>query len=256
MLSDIVIGVLSSFLFFVLGYFSKSAYEYYKVSKWQKIWSPFTKSEMVNVVLSTRPGPHVRSTPRLSMTELNAYVQISETLNKIGVKTTPVSSNLALDDIRGKDLVLLGGPIANDVTSLLWDSVLQRLPYDFNLEKQIIKTTNNTYTPEFDSEGHLLSDYAILLKISDLIDESGCLLLSMGCHGYGTKAGVDMMTIDCYQKAIKMAAKGNDFVAIIGATMSKGSIKSINLMECFVIPGLARTDLTKTSNGREKQRAA
>jgi hypothetical protein len=256
MLNDIIIGLLSSFTFLVLSFSLKAAYGYYKVLKLKIIWTPFTNSSMVNVVLSTRPGPHARSSPRLSMTELSAYVQVSNTLNKIGVKATPLSSNLQLGDIRGKDLVLLGGPLANDVTKLLWDDILERLPYDFNLEKQIIKSTNNKYSPQLGEEGHLISDYAILLKISDLTDASGCLLLSMGCHGYGTKAGIDMMTVDSYQKILKQAAKGNDFVAIIGAVMNKGGITNINLLECFVISDLQRKDLTKSSSGRKKERAA
>ncbi len=232
---DVFVGIIANFFFFIMGFFIKQIITYIKLRRVKLIWGAFLNNKNINVVMTTRDGPYSSSTPRVSMAELEAYAQISAVLDRIGLKAKSVSSNSELDVLKGSNLILLGGPVANKLTNFFFEEVFQNIPYRLDLEKQAISSVNTTYCSSINNDDMLMTDYAIILKKSYVEVSSGCIIISMGCHGFGTKAGIDLLTQTHYRKKMDKLVGKNDFIAIIKTIIKKKKIINIELMESYIL---------------------
>jgi hypothetical protein len=234
MIISFLIHLAASITFVILGYISNSIYQWFKLSSFRTIWKPFLRDKSVTVVLSTRPGPLKRSTPRVSFNELQAYVNINKTLTKINISTIPVSSEIALEEIREKNLIILGGPIANKVTANFWPIISKQFPFYFDLEKQIILTGQRDYCPQLNENSILTKDYGIIMRVSNPYNNDKHIVLAMGCHGFSTHGLINMMVkVESAKKLIK-ATNNKDFVALVEFILQDNMIISDNILECYV----------------------
>jgi hypothetical protein len=234
MLISFLINIAACFAFVILGYISNITYQWFKLSSFRTIWKPFLRDKSVTVVLSTRPGPLKRSTPRVSFDEMQAYADINKTLTKINISTIPVSSEIALEEIREKNLVILGGPIANKVTANFWPIISKQLPFYFDLEKQIILAGQREYSPQLNENNILTKDYGIIMRVPNPLSNDKYIVLAMGCHGFSTHGLINMMVKIESAKEIINATNNKDFAALVEFILQDNMLISENILECYI----------------------
>ena len=234
MLDSFLINIAASVTFVFLGYISNNIYQWLKLSSFRIIWKPFLNDNIVNVVLTTRPGPLERSTPRISFNEMQAYANINKTLSNINISTIPVSSEMTTKEHLDKNLIILGGPIANKVTENFWPLISKQLPFYFDQEKMTIIAGQREYCPQLDENNILIKDYGIIMRLLNPYNNNKYIVLAMGCHGFSTHGLINMMVeIKSAKKLIK-ATKNKDFAAIVEFNLQDNIIISDNILECYI----------------------
>jgi len=237
MTQGILDSLIASIICFALGYGFARARQQWELRVFRTIWGQLETRRRVSVVVSTRPGPHPRSTPRVSLNEMQAFVTISETLRDLGSGVIAVDGDCRLKDISGESLVLLGGPAANKVTADVWQRIQTRLPLTFDVNKFSLSVSDRVYAPQEDVTGRLSKDYALLARVSDAVGAGQQVFLCCGCHGFGT-LGAAMALAD--KKILahigKKIPRKQDFCAILEMDIPQGRVSPPRLRELFVVP--------------------
>ena len=240
MTEEVVAGLLASAISFVLGLGWSRMREKWRLRVFASIWRPFLARKKVAVVLTTRAGPYARSTARVSLSELKAFVSISETLDKLKLVAIPIGSDCRLDEISGEQLILLGGPAANSVTAEIWRLIEGRLPFAFDSKTSSLACSGRVYSPEVDSEGHLVKDYAVIMRASAPFASRRPMLLCCGCHGFGTLGAAIAITDRVSARRLsRSVAATQDFCAVLEIAIRHGAIGPPVVRELFVLPPLA-----------------
>jgi hypothetical protein len=236
MTQGILASLIASVVFFIAGVGWSRARREWRLRIYRAVWEPLMHRQHVTVVVSTRPGPHPRSTPRVSLNEMSAFVEISETLKSLGCAVEAVDSNRRLEDLSRRDLVLLGGPAANDVTAEVWRRIESRLPFTFDLATQSLSVSGRSYVPQQHNDGRLTKDYALLIRVSDPLAAGYRVLLCCGCHGYGTWGAATAATDSVFLSGIsKRISKEKEFCALLEMDIQQGSVSPPHLRELFIL---------------------
>lgn len=236
MTQGIVASLIASVVFFLAGLGMTRARHAWRMRAFRAIWNPLLHRRRVTVVVSTRPGPHPRSTPRVSLNEMIGFVKLSETLKNLGCAATAVDSNGRLGDISNQDLVLLGGPAANAITAEVWRHIESKLPFSFNLDQSSLSVSGRTYLPLEDAEGRLVKDFALLIRVSDALAAGRRVLLCCGCHGHGTLGAVSASTDRTFAGELsKRISREQDFCALLEMDIRQGAVSPPRLRELFIL---------------------
>ena len=207
-----------------------------KLKALRAMWGPLIVHNRLTVVVSTHPGPHSRSTARVSLNEMTAFVALSEAVKGLGCAVAVVDGKCRLGDVIDDDLVLMGGPAANDITAEVWQRIESRLPFSFDLDRMTLSVSGRTYVPKEDQTGQLVRDYALLIRVSDSLASNRRVLLCSGCHGYGTLGAV-VASIDraFIGRLSKNLSNGQDFCALLEVEIQQRAISPPQLREIFIL---------------------
>lgn len=232
---DFMINLLASVVFFVLGYSINSLRKYLKLRPYRKLWEPFLKESKSLVVVSTRPGPHARSTLRVSFTEMEGYVEVSKLLSELGSNARVVTDEISPDEVRSNNLIILGSPAANRVSDMIWQEISGKLPFVFHLPEQSISIGDRSYIPKEDSEGVLETDYGLIVKSRNPFNQLKSMVIALGCHGLSTYGTMSLMTELESVKGIVKSTQDADFVALVQFQLKGNRIISSKILESYVL---------------------
>lgn len=232
---DLIIGVAGNLLFFMAGIALRTIIVDFRLRHARQLFRNFNK-EKIRVVLSTRPGPNPGSTPRVSLSEIRSYAAFQRTLADLKFRTELCDSEVAIGELRTSNLIVLGGPVANRVSSLIWSAASVGVPYTIDAEKQIVRALPSDFTPEYDKRGKLKLDFGIVVRRRSPLDGENGLVIAAGCHGFGTEACAAMLTQRAQQNALARRTKGQDFAAIIRTELRDNQIISVAIAECVLLP--------------------
>lgn len=234
MYHDLLINLIASFIFLLLGLSYKRIKFFIITRNIRYLWN-FSYKKEVNIVLSEKENPFKHSSSRVSFEEVKAYTKINDFFLKIGIKTNIILSTTQLDLITDKDLILLGGPLSNKIAEKLKIKYLNSSPYKFSKNKQIIKSVDTKYIPQKDANsGKWVKDYAIISRIKNPLNENFSIILSQGCHGFGTHAGINLLLDERKSKRINsMVNNKNSFSILIEVILEKNNITSINVVNIY-----------------------
>jgi hypothetical protein len=239
MVSDFLINIAASAAFFILGVSSTFLYKLYKLRHLKDLWRVFLKDKSINVILSTRPGPHARSTPRVSLNEMQGFVILSQLLGRLNVAVKPVDSMVRLSELADSDLIVLGGPSANNIAAEIWHRISDRIPFALDIPLQAIRVGSRCYEPIIDQGGHITKDFAIIIRGPQPLNPQKQMFLFLGCHGYGTLGAVRIVTDTILGKELAKNCKNSKaFAAIAQFDLQNQSIVSCEIVESYIIPHL------------------
>lgn len=231
---DLFVGVLGNALFFVTGFLLQAAITSYRRRYARRLFRHFSRGA-VRVVLSTRPGPKASSTSRVSLSETRSFAAFQRLFAGLGRSCEPSDSEVALIELSGANVVVLGGPVANRITGQLWPSAAAGVPYAIDAEHQVIRALPSDFVPEYDATGELTVDFGIIIRRRNPINPEHGLLIAAGCHGFGTEACVAMVTQRDAQKKLASRTKGEDFAAIVRAELRDRQIVSLTVAQCVIL---------------------
>jgi len=238
MAADFIINVAASLAFVLLGYSLSRIQHWFLHFSFRSIWKPFLKDKHALVVLSTRPGPYPRSTPRVSLVEMQAYIEISKLSGRLGINMVPVSSETSMDEIRSNNIILLGSSLANAVTAKMWRTVSDKLPFVFHVDKQYLSIGDREFIPVEDEDGQLVTDYGLIIRQVHPFNSEKALVLAMGCHGFSTYGSMRMMTEIENARRLLKATANKDFIALIEVRLQDKRLISSRIVECYILPQL------------------
>lgn len=233
---DFGINIMASFAFFVAGLFAATIKNWFHLAPLRKLWLPLAMNSPISVVLSTRQGPDVSSTPRVSLREMKAYLRINNILTSLKIPVDSVDSESDLNTLADKTLVLLGGPTANKITAIIWSKIATSQPFMLDDATHTISSGTRKYEPKKDKDGYWIEDYGLVMRTKDPRRAEHRLMIIMGCHGFGTFAAASMLTDRAFAKEIVKKTTNGDFVAIVHVKLNKGNILESRLEECYVYP--------------------
>ena len=218
------------------GYSIKRLREWYELRDVRRVWSPFLGSkEPIGVVLSTRPGPHLRSTPRLSLNEMLAFSELNILFHSVGKKVVPRPSDTDLSTLAKENIVVLGGPNANDVAKDLWKLLEPRLPVAFDGPAVQFTVANRAYKPEYDAAGLVTRDFGVVLRTSNPLfgAEGKRLLMAFGCHGYATYAVLSSALQKSFARRVHETVGSKDFVAVLDVRLKGKAVVQAEVITCM-----------------------
>lgn len=233
---DVALNVIASILFFAMGMAAERALTWFRMRSLRHLWAPFRGARNLVVAMTTRQGPLARSTPRISLRELEAFVAIARAISPMRLEPRVVDSEVRLRDVADKNIVILGGPSANRLAAEVLRATA-KTPFAFDAERQAISVSDRTYTPVENEAGALQRDYALLLRLRSPFRSDRLMLMCLGCHGFGTLGAARVLTDSGLAKQLLGATKGAEcFAALLSFDLSDGNIVRTHFEETYVLP--------------------
>lgn len=202
MLWDVAIGFVGNFVFAAAGYFAHGLRSWLLAAPFRSIFPNKSPSTGYVIFLSTREGPLPQSTPRVSLNEVASYANLQEVLRLRGAICDLFRSATPTIEVPRRNIISLGGPAANPMTKRLL-SAAKQIPYHIDEAKFTIVTGKQRYKAAV-KNGEYISDYAIIAKIANPLDQEHFSIVLAGCHGRGTEGAVELIT---NSKPAKMLTK-------------------------------------------------
>ncbi|MFC6198772.1 hypothetical protein [Ponticaulis profundi] len=228
---SIVYGLIINGISFVLGYCIKWCLRWISFRPERKFWRTLSAVAKGNIaiVLTTRAGLLRRSTPRVSLNEVEAYSDLRQSLERVSLQLKLISSSSPnVEEIIQNPFISLGGPISNEVTCRILEEISEQVHISF--ERSEAKTHKllvgkTVYETELDAEEEVSTDYGVIIRLNSYSDTKRNCVLAMGCHGFATGAAVKEITGKAGLK--KLNAKYNDesFVFVIKVTVRNRTIQ-------------------------------
>jgi hypothetical protein len=105
------------------------------------------------------------------------------------------------------------------------------------LQKLSLEISDRTYVPEEDQAGHLVKDFALLVRVRNPFSPGHAALLVCGCHGYGTfGAAIAVTERAVAHRLVKRVPRGSDFCALLEIEFHQSAVSEVNVRELFVMP--------------------
>ena len=226
MIQDLTINIVAGALLLAVGWIARLGYTKWTLRHERSIWKGFVGRSRLGVALTTRSGPYPRSTPRVSLTEARAFGQLAPRWREVGIDYTLIDSR----DVNGqyvgsRNMLVLGGPLHNELTKTVLQLMSERLPFTCELDPLSIRLAQGSYYPSYDPEsGHVTEDYAIILRAPNPLDSSGIhtMMLVFGCHGFGTEGGVKLLTVSRLTRGLVAKVGNKSFVALVRVRIVAG----------------------------------
>jgi hypothetical protein len=212
------------FLALVSGFCIKTTFwirrvQYLALTK--TLWRPFIDYPSgPRVVLTTKESSRPSGTPKASLSEVESFHAIRETLEAFKVKANlEHSAHVHLKDIDG-GVVSIGGPAYNGVTREALAYVVSRyksLPVIHDEKSNCFHFGNNKLESEVAPNGTLKRDYGIILRTTQKLGgKPRPLMIAFGLRGRGTWGAVKSLTYDRdVLKQIEREAKKSDLIVLL-----------------------------------------
>lgn len=229
---DFLINIAASIAFFVLGFLASRGYRWWSDRPFREIWKHILVSKKALVVFTTRTGPKPSSTPRISFFETKAFSEVDKLLSRLGYETVPVSGFVSREKVQENNVIMLGSPVANQAVVDVWDEISPELPYEFHVEGQFITRSSFDFHPGYEND-LLVRDYCLIIRRKNPYNCDHGLIISAGCHGFGTYGGIKALTERTTVKQFKKMVGSSDFIALIEVRIKEELITSLKILECF-----------------------
>lgn len=216
-LYDIIIGVVSSLAYFVLGVIAHKLLMRTRERSRGIVWGLFEKKQKLGIKMSIRQGPKVTSTPRVSIAEVSALTELIPALKMTGqeFELTVEPSDYVLKHYN--NILAIGGTKANDVTKNVYENYKHIWPVRIK-EDAGFEVGARLYSPVYSDDGtKLLTDYGLVALIKeknrDKVEKT--VMLVMGYRGYGTEGAVKCLQSKEFAKIYNRYKKPSKFMAIV-----------------------------------------
>lgn len=233
---DAIVDWVLKGLLVLLGLFVHRILSWWKLRKIFPVWKPFTSGEdPLAIILSTRPGPHARSTPRISFNEMLSFSELSQLCSRVHRQIQPLPSDVDVELLKSRDLVILGGPLINPIAEIVWRLVQHDIPICFNSDTSGFVSQGKDYVAEYAADGTVMRDYGVVVRCkSPLLQGDGRhVMLCFGIHGYGSRGALCSVMQGHIARSIGTLAHGGDFVALIEVAVKGHAVLRTDLIHCY-----------------------
>ncbi|WP_433003694.1 hypothetical protein [Kribbella sp. CA-294648] len=185
MTEDLAINLLAAVIAFVAGWTLRALYKYVRdIRPAVRMWRAAAGSDFSIVVadgpLSEKNRPTIHPAEFAAATELSGYLAHSLRINVTRVRA---SINFPLDEALEGNLILIGGPIHNQVHRLMLERL--ELPYEFQDRDLVRVKDGKVFAPVSSADGVAKIDYGLIVITANPYNPDARLVLLAGCRTFG-----------------------------------------------------------------------
>jgi hypothetical protein len=132
------------------------------------------------------------------MGDIGALVEIEAQLRKLGFAGKIAESKQLTPHELSSDLVLIGGPVANDATRTMLAKLSGTSSYAFADDPEHAAAvvhdlrSGRVLAPQYDESGYPVSDHALVIRTPNpLAPDTAELVIVAGCWEHGTAAAAE-----------------------------------------------------------------
>lgn len=187
----------------------------------RNLWKPFLSNpRATSVVLTTKDSNRKSGTQKVSLSEVQAFSELRNTLSRLKIDTNLVQdSDADLGRLSGKHIISIGGPKNNNVTReiLALASNKYRIPIFYDEARECLQDGSTQFLSEEAQDGTLLKDYGFVIRVTGLSGNGKIsYLVAFGLRGRGTWGAVKALTADDdLMLKIDSRVRDNDFAMLI-----------------------------------------
>ena len=231
---DIIIGIVSSLAYFILGVLAHKLLLYASERNRGIVFGVFEKKEKLGIRMSIRSGPKATSTPRVSIAEVSALTELIPVLKMIGQKFELTSETSSYIMKHYNNILAIGGTKANDVTKMVYERYQHIWPVRIN-EDTGFEVGAKLYSSVYSDDGtKLLTDYGLVALIKEKSGDKAekNVMLVMGYRGYGTEGAVKCLQSKEFVKIYNRYKKPQRFMAIVKVDFREDGMET-SIVEFF-----------------------
>lgn len=241
MFGNILISILSSFIWFLLGtlflYLSRLLIVIRPTKRLWNIKSP--KNLIICAATSTKTDTGEYQRPATGIGQLRALAYCVESLSKVyDLKIQNIL--LSVDQIQKQienDIILLGGPKNNEITKLLLNKIAPMKLVDQKgaIIKWLVDDTQLAYQGQT-SSNVVIKDYGLIVRMKNPFDtqRKATMCLFSGSHTYGTIAAAKYFSYHYIKKMKFYNRRYENIIIIVECDVINGypvDIKLVNKYE-------------------------
>lgn len=187
----------------------------------RNLWKPFLSTpRATSVVLTTKDSNRKSGTPKVSLSEVQAFSELRNTLSRLKIDTQLVQDpDTDLARLSGQHIISIGGPKNNNVTREILALVANkyRMPFFYDEARACLQEGSNQFISEEAHDGTLLKDYGFVIRVTGLSGNGKIsYLVAFGLRGRGTWGAVKALTADDeLMLKIDSRVRNNDFAMLI-----------------------------------------
>ena len=229
MVENIFTGILSCFLWFILGtlfiYLSKLVVTIRPTKKLWNIKSPQNLIICAATSTKTDTGEYYR--PATGIGQLRALAYCIESLSKVyDLKIQNIL--LSVDQIQKQienDVIILGGPKNNEITKLFLNkiSAMKLINQDGSIIKWMVNDRHEEYQGKT-SNNDVIKDYGLIVRMKNPFDtqKRSTICLFSGSHTYGTIAAAKYFSYEYIKKMKFYKRKYENIVMVVECDVING----------------------------------
>jgi len=241
-IQEIVINVIGSLTFLFLGIIITWLVQRYRTRKVRAIWSPFINNDAWVILGSFLPGKQSgkwKHSHRVSLSDVDTIIEIEKLFWKAKKKIIISPSAQLPRDLLYTKLIVLGGPISNEVTQRVFSMV--DVQCQFDVEGQLIRISQSgeEYIPVLSADNRqVLIDYGILIKLSNPFNPESKMMILAGCHGFGTYSAILAANSPRLANEILNRAGRESFAVILKSQIVANKAQFPEIVFCQPISGI------------------
>ena len=181
----------------------------------RRFWGKLVTPSLSIVTSAEEAEPKIRS----QIFDATAVADLEAFLKRLFPgKSRRYTCNESVIGMLNENVLLVGGPIANELTRDLFKKQTQ-LAYKFD-GNDILNTATGTKTaPEFDGSD-IVKDYGMITRCSNTFSEEKEALVVAGCYGWGTHAALNALLNSSYLKQL-VKKKSPHFQVLVSVAVRK-----------------------------------
>jgi hypothetical protein len=189
-----MIGLATAAISFLVGYAWRRGLQLFRARRARRFWRPMIRGRTVVVVSRFRTFSDFEPSGVIGAGDARALQELTAYYSEIGLDPPEVAydGSLTGDQLRN-DLILLGGPDANEITRLVLEKAADRL----SVKPGATEITDGTAVlkPAVE-EGTVVADCGALLRLRSPFTPSRRVVIAAGGFGYGTWAAIRLTRQD------------------------------------------------------------
>ncbi|HUT80384.1 MAG TPA: hypothetical protein VMZ29_04200 [Candidatus Bathyarchaeia archaeon] len=211
-LTDILINLAASVLFFILGYLTNKMINVLSLKRnFGRFWNKFLHDPTM-IVIPSLPKESMENKIPLYYTELKIGSLIDEILRKFNKDTFIQEEKFASDKLMNYNLILIGSPSTNKLINEIFKDTT--IPIDFEGKKLIYKNKSK-YETIYDEEKNIIEDYGVIIFDTNYYNRNFNMIIIAGNTPIGTYNAAKVVSKIKYTRKILKYKFSNEYILIV-----------------------------------------
>lgn len=166
-----------------------------------------------------------------------ALGKILGVLNRVGVKGIEVVPTYNFSGDRYQNnLILIGGPDANEITRRVFERMSTNLKFG-NPDKNEISFRDSKsktgYFSKYDSQNRVVGDYGLAFKTKNSFNPEATVIIVAGCFGFGTCAAAQVFENDNFIRQADSYQVNSEFELLVYSEVINDWVQSPKLIQYY-----------------------
>jgi len=215
--TDILINLTASVLFFFLGYLSNKFFSVLNLKRnFGRFWNKFINDPTM-IVIPTLTKEIVNEKIPMLYSEMKIGSIIDEILRKFNKNVFLQEEKFAIDKLMNYNLILIGSPSSNELIKEIFNDTT--IPIDFK-DRKLIYNGKYEYETKYDEENNIIEDYGIIIFDTNYYNNNFNMIIIAGNTAIGTYNAAKVISRIKYIRKILKNKFPNEFIVLTKTTIT------------------------------------